>query len=147
MSEPNRAIRDLFEHRYPAAVASGDRQAYLDLYTDGALWIRPGDIPRCGLDAIGAGFEAMLAGHRIQPTFVAVEIERHDHSATVLGHADALVTALADGSQERQAYHALWIVRAESTQDHHLAWRIHRQIWTPTRKADGSDPDLLPSLP
>ncbi|MFN4864702.1 MAG: YybH family protein [Cyanobium sp.] len=135
MSEPNRAIRELFEHRYPAAVAGRDRLAYLALYTDDALWIHPGDVPRRGPDAIAAGFEAMLAGYAIQPRFVAEEIERHGPSATVLGQADALVTNLGDGSQQKQTFHALWIVRAESDQHHHLHWRIHRQIWTPTRSA------------
>lgn len=134
MSEPDRAIRDLFELHYPAAVVSRDRQVYVALYTDDALWIHPGDSPRHGHEAIGAGFEAMLVGHTIQPSFVAHEIERHGHSATVLGQADALVTALEGGSAQKQTYHALWIVRAEpSNAGHPLHWRIHRQIWTPTR--------------
>jgi uncharacterized protein (TIGR02246 family) len=135
MNEPDRAIRDLFEHRYPAAVAGRDRLAYLTLYTDDALWIHPGDIPRRGPDAIAAGFESMLAGHAIQPRFVAEEIDRHGHSATVLGQADAFVTDLGDGSHQRQTFMALWIVRADPDSTHHLNWRIHRQIWTPTRSA------------
>jgi uncharacterized protein (TIGR02246 family) len=135
MIDPDAAIRELFEHRYPAAVVGRDRLAYLALYTDDALWIRPGDRPRLGPDAIAAGFEAMLADHAIQPRFVAAEIERHGHSATVLGQADALITNLGDGSQQRQTFMALWIVRADPGRNHLLHWRIHRQIWTPTRSA------------
>lgn len=127
MTDQDAAIRTLFERSYPEAVATRDQGAYLALYTDDALWIRPGDEPRQGLAAIAAGFEAMLAGHRISPTFVADEIERHGGSATVLGHAEALVTDLSTSEQTLQRFQALWIVR-----QHRGQWRIYRQIWTPT---------------
>jgi uncharacterized protein (TIGR02246 family) len=127
-SDSEQAIRALFEQSYPQAVAAADRQAYLALYTPDALWLRPGDLPRRGLAAIGEGFEQMIAGHAIQPTFVAEEIERHGGSATVLGHAQAEVRDLTSGQQSQQRFAALWIVR-----QHGESWLIHRQIWTPQR--------------
>lgn len=122
------AIRTLFEQRYPAAVAAADLQAYRDLYTADALWIRPNAVPRRGPAAIGEGLAEMLAGHTIQAVFNADEIERHGTTATVLGHSQAVITAVADGQVQHVTYHALWIVREDQGE-----WRIHRQIWTPTR--------------
>lgn len=124
----HQAIRVLFEDRYPAAVAAGDRQAYGDLYTADALWIRPNAVPRRGPAAIGEGLAEMLAGHRICAVFTADEIERHGTTATVLGRSEAEITADADGQVQHVSFHALWIVREQQGQ-----WRIHRQIWTPTR--------------
>ena len=128
MIDSDQAIRVLFEQLYPEAVAARDPQAYLALYTPNALWIRPGDEPRRGLTAIAAGFEQMLTGHTIHPTFVVDEIERHGGSATVLGHAMAVVRDLTTTEEQHQRFAALWILR-----QHAGCWRIHRQLWTPTR--------------
>jgi uncharacterized protein (TIGR02246 family) len=127
MTDPERAIRTLFEHSYPEAIAARDPEAYLALYTPDALWIRPGGQPRSGHDAIAAGFREMLSGQRIASTFQAIEIECHGATATVLGTADATVTAIATNELQRQAFSALWIVRQIQG-----TWLIHRQIWTPT---------------
>ena len=128
MTDPEQAIRTLFEHCYPRAVETRDLQAYLALYTPDALWIRPGGQPRLGQASIGEGFLEMLAGHQITPSFKASEIECHGDSATVLGRADALVTNEAGGAAQSQTFYALWVVRELQGQ-----WLIHRQIWTPTR--------------
>jgi len=127
MPEAQQAIRNLFEQLYPAAVAARDLQAYQALYTDDALWIRPGSSPRRGPAAIGEGFLEMLAGHHISATFMADEIERHGPSATLLGRSEATITNDADGQVQHVTFLALWIVRER--QGH---WLIHRQIWTPT---------------
>jgi uncharacterized protein (TIGR02246 family) len=128
MTDPDQAIRTLFEHHYPKAVASRDLDGYVDLYTSDALWIPPGKLPRRGKEAIGEGFREMLDGHTIHPAFSADEIELHGDTATVLGRADALVADIGTPEEQRQTFHALWIVR-----EHVGRWLIHRQIWTPTR--------------
>jgi uncharacterized protein (TIGR02246 family) len=127
MTEKDAAIRALFERSYPEAVATANGPAYVALYTEDALRIRPGEEPRRGREAIAAGFKAMLDGLRISPTFVVDEIERHGSSATVLGHGESVVTDLTTFEQTVQHFQALWIVRQQRGQ-----WLIHRQIWTPT---------------
>lgn len=127
MNSAEQAIRDLFEVLYPQAVHGRDLQAYTALYTDDALWIRPGSSPRRGQAAIGEGFLEMLAGQRIDACFSADEIEQHGRTATVLGRAQAQITSSADGRVQQVRFHALWIVREQRGE-----WLIHRQIWTPT---------------
>jgi uncharacterized protein (TIGR02246 family) len=127
MISAEQAIRHLFEVLYPRAVVTRDLQAYTALYTEDALWIRPGRTPRRGQSAIAEGFLEMLAGQRIDASFTADEIEQHSGSATVLGHSEARIADAADGRVQRVRFHALWIVREQREQ-----WLIHRQIWTPT---------------
>jgi uncharacterized protein (TIGR02246 family) len=127
MSDPEQAIRTLFEGLYPQAVAANDQVAYLALYTPNALWIRPGSKPRVGHAAIAEGFAEMMAGESIIATFAVSEIERHGGSATVLGHSEAVIVPDDGGDQKWQSFHALWIVR-----ERHGQWLIHRQIWAPT---------------
>ncbi len=117
-------IKTVFEIKYSEAVRNRDKCAYLELYTDDAIWIPPNDIDRVGKDQIAIGFANMILTKNIDATFVSQEIEGTDVLAYVLGTSDAVITPLDQSPATKSKFRALWIMKKE--QDN---WKIYRQIW------------------
>jgi uncharacterized protein (TIGR02246 family) len=118
MSGDERAIRQLVE-TWMAASRSGDIGAILDLMTDDAVFMIPGEKP-FGKDAFAAASES-LGDVKMEGTNEIVELKVLGDWAFIRNRIDIAVTP-AGGASTRRSGYTLTLLRKESDG----RWRLAR---------------------
>lgn len=117
-------IRKVFEAVYADNVRNKNLQGYGEMFTENAIWMPPNEPDRCGREDIIEGFSHQVASQKIEPVFIADEIQVMGDSGYVIGMSHATIYP-DDGGAARQAkFRALWLMKKVKGE-----WKIDRQIW------------------
>jgi uncharacterized protein (TIGR02246 family) len=108
--------------RFMQAVRSGDRTAFVALYTEDAVVMLPGRPALEGAAAPGQFFDGMKARGVTEVRLTTLELELHGDTAWERGRAESL---RADGTPLGTAKYIVVWKRSDR------GWRIHRDIMNP----------------
>ena len=116
-------IREVFEQTYARCMREKDRDAYLNMYTEGVWWMPPGGSDLFRREDVGEAFARMVENQDIDPVFTADEVVVTGEVGYVTGMSDA--TIRKPGAKPTLVrFRALWIMKKEDGR-----WKIDRQIW------------------
>lgn len=104
---------------FEAAIAAGDVDAVVSLYTDDALLMAPNAPAAEGLEAIRAAFEALLEGVG-SLALTTREVEAYGDTASEVG------SYVLEGHDGSHLDHGKYLVIWKRTAD---GWKLHRDIF------------------
>lgn len=112
--------------RYAAALAAGNVEGLVALYTDDGVFMRPGMAPVVGSAALRQAYKAVFATLKLSLKFTIHEVEVVGDMAWLRSSSVGRVKVLASGSETSDAYNELVVFRRAAG-----AWKIRSYLYAP----------------
>ena len=121
--------------KYAAALASGDVEALVGLYSPKGVFMREEMKAVVGLDALRAAYKEVFAALKVDLQFTIREAEESGDMAWLRSVSKGTVKVLKTGVETKQGYNQLVVFRKEGG-----AWKIRAYLYGSNRPEPGQTP-------